>query len=87
MVGKLLQRAHDGPPGASTEKTPPRRKRRRSNALGRPAVLDTSGSRARPPDEPAFDEPETNQLEEDESLADVVPLGIFDARKEAERRW
>lgn len=75
VVGKLLQRAHDGPPGASTERTPPRRKRRRPNALGRPAVLDTSASRARPPDEPAFEEPETDQPDEDDSLADVVPLG------------
>ncbi|MFB7274681.1 hypothetical protein [Streptomyces sp. NPDC056244] len=48
VVGKLLRRAHDGPPGASTEKTPPRRRQRRPNALGRPVVLDTSASRARP---------------------------------------
>lgn len=53
VVGKLLRRAHDGPPGASTEKTPPRRKQRRPNALGRPVVLDTSASGARPPDEVA----------------------------------
>ncbi|MEW2172369.1 Mu transposase C-terminal domain-containing protein [Streptomyces sp. NPDC007027] len=87
VVGKLLQRAHDGPPGASAEKTPPRRKRRRPNALGRPAVLDKSASHSRLPEEPAFDERETDQPYEDDFLADVVPLGIFDARKEAERRW
>jgi hypothetical protein len=87
VVADLIQRAHDGPPGASAEKAPPRRKRRRPNPLGRPANLDTSASPAQPPAEPAASEPEADQLDEDSPLADVVPLGIFDARKEAERRW
>ncbi|WP_405671635.1 Mu transposase C-terminal domain-containing protein [Streptomyces sp. NBC_01530] len=82
----LLDRAADGPADKPAE---PSRSSRRSGrdrkvAARTRATAEPSWPR---PNEPA-DEPAGEPVETDEGeLADVIPLEIFDARKEAERWW
>ncbi|WP_078942740.1 Mu transposase C-terminal domain-containing protein [Streptomyces viridochromogenes] len=82
----LLDRAADGPedkpqkpPGTSR-----RSRRDRKVAARTRATAEPSWPR---PDEPA-EEPAAEPVESDEDeLADVIPLEIFDARKEAQKWW
>lgn len=92
-AAELLDRATDGPDDrpARRQKGKKRADERRDHkaaartratsaaAWPRPAPSDP----AEPPDETAHD---SEEVEETEELAKVVPLGIFDAREEA-KRW
>lgn len=82
----LLDRAADGPQAAPD--TPARRRRKNRKVAARTRSTSTSSwPRPNPvPVEPV--ETSSPDVEENEgALADVVPLGIFDARKEAETWW
>ncbi|WP_344019270.1 integrase [Streptomyces luteireticuli] len=93
-VSHLLQRAHQGPSNTAPEMKPRQRKRRRPAVFGRSEAPKTparatrsESSTASTGNEHSTKQPTADQRAEDESLAKVVPLGIFDARKEAERWW
>ncbi|MEW2275707.1 transposase [Streptomyces griseofuscus] len=82
----LLDRAADGPEDKPVKPSRASRRDRRDRkvAARTQATAEPSWPRPEvPADEPAAEPVET---EEDE-LADVIPLEIFDARKEAERWW
>ncbi|MYY03293.1 MULTISPECIES: Mu transposase C-terminal domain-containing protein [unclassified Streptomyces] len=79
----LLDRAADGPEEKPAKASRASRRGRKVAARTR-ATAEPSWPR---PDEPA-EEPAAEPVETDEDeLADVIPLEIFDARKEAERWW
>lgn len=86
---ELLDRAADGP-----QDPPARARRGKGGAAERrdrkvAARTRATGTAAWPRPEPRpqpAPEPAEND-ETDEKLAEVVPLGIFDAREEAKRRW
>ncbi|MFJ9154680.1 Mu transposase C-terminal domain-containing protein [Streptomyces sp. NPDC102270] len=82
----LLDRAADGPedkPQKPSGASRPSRRDRKVAARTR-ATAEPSWPR---PDEPA-EGPAAEQVESDEDeLADVIPLEIFDARKEAQKWW
>ncbi|MFF4410050.1 Mu transposase C-terminal domain-containing protein [Streptomyces sp. NPDC001667] len=79
----LLDRAADGPEDKPAKPSRASRRDRKVAARSR-ATAEPSWPR---PDEPA-EEPAAEPVETDEDeLADVIPLEIFDARKEAERWW
>ncbi|WP_199800685.1 hypothetical protein [Streptomyces marianii] len=79
----LLDRAADGPEDKPANPSRTSRRDRKVAARSR-ATAEPSWPR---PDEPA-EEPAAEPVETDEDeLADVIPLEIFDARKEAERWW
>ncbi|WP_318213402.1 hypothetical protein [Streptomyces sp. SCL15-6] len=82
----LLDRAADGPADkpAKPSRTSRRGGRDRKVAARTRATAEPSWPR---PDE-STDQPAAEPVETDEDeLADVIPLEIFDARKEAERWW
>ena len=100
-AAELLTRAENGPdstpadqgqeppapiPGSKKQSARARRVRGRSAATATPSwprpVTD-------PPDDPApsNDEPDTDTPADEEPRAPVVPLPLFDARKEAEKWW
>jgi len=88
----LLDRAGDGPDLGSGRrpagKSRPARRRDRKVAARTRATSEPAWPRPAP--EPQQDpEPETVSMDEEDGgeLADVVPLEIFDARKEAEKWW
>ncbi|MCZ7459477.1 Mu transposase C-terminal domain-containing protein [Streptomyces sp. WMMC940] len=89
VAAELLDRAADGPdhePGRRAE-TPGRSARRRNRkvAARTRATSEPAWPRPAPASEP---EPQAEPAHEDVGeLADVVPLEIFDARKEAEKWW
>jgi hypothetical protein len=79
----LLDRAADGPEDKPAKPSRASRRDRKVAARTR-TTAEPSWPR---PDEPA-EEPAAELVETDEDeLADVIPLEIFDARKEAERWW
>ncbi|MEU1600229.1 transposase [Streptomyces sp. NPDC005708] len=82
----LLDRAADGPEDKPAKPSRPSRRDRRDRKVA--ARTRTTAELSWPrPDEPA-EEPAAEPAETDEDeLADVIPLEIFDARKEAERWW
>lgn len=85
-VTALLHRAHDGP--ADDGRRAPSKRERRVAATTRATSTPTPAAAASP--EPATtpviadSEPDTT---EDEPLARVIPLGIFDPFTEAQKRW
>ncbi|QFQ98382.1 transposase [Streptomyces phaeolivaceus] len=87
-AAELLDRASDGPgdePGRRTEgRDRPARRRDRKVAARTRATSEPAWPRPAPAPEP---EPAEDEDEEAGELADVVPLEIFDARKEAEKWW
>ncbi|MET7781469.1 Mu transposase C-terminal domain-containing protein [Streptomyces mirabilis] len=82
----LLDRAADGPEGKPAKPSGATRPSRRDRKVAARTQATAKPSWPRP-DEPA-EEPvaETAESDEDE-LADVIPLEIFDARKEAQKWW
>jgi hypothetical protein len=88
-VDELLDRVGAGP--APEEATPPARGRSRNRRASRAAA------RTRAAAEPAWPRPDTpsplrttaaeTAVDDDETVADVVPLRVFDARKEAKKWW
>jgi putative transposase len=80
-VNSMLRRADQGPP--RTGKAAPRR----SAKDRRVAARTKATAPATWPEPSTGDEPRSSQPEPGQPLADVVPLGVFDARKEARRRW
>jgi hypothetical protein len=80
----LLDRAADGPQDTAGKPSGRRRKDRKVAARNR-STSAPSWPRPAPADPAEEPPPETEESEE--GLADVVPLGIFDARKEAETWW
>jgi hypothetical protein len=91
----LLDRAADGPQDTAGKPSGRRRKDRKVAARTR-STSAPSWPRPAPADPVEESSPETKETEEaetependsQETLADVVPLGIFDARKEAETWW
>ncbi|MEV5880011.1 integrase [Streptomyces sp. NPDC052101] len=88
-VGDLLERAGAGP--VEAEEAPPVRKKPRNRRSDRAAArtraaADPSWPRPAPPPAPAPDE-EPDEGADDQEVADVVPLRVFDARKEANKWW
>ncbi|MEV0281588.1 Mu transposase C-terminal domain-containing protein [Streptomyces sp. NPDC050610] len=80
----LLDRAADGP--QATPDKPARRSRKERKVAVRTRSTSTPSWPRPAPAEPV--EMSSRDAEEGEdALADVVPLGIFDARKEAEKWW
>ncbi|MEV0538093.1 Mu transposase C-terminal domain-containing protein [Kitasatospora sp. NPDC050463] len=86
---ELLDRAADGP------QNPPARARRGKGGIAERRDRKVA-ARTRATSTPAWPRPEPGPQpapnpaengETDEKLAEVVPLGIFDAREEAKRRW
>ncbi|MFJ7280837.1 Mu transposase C-terminal domain-containing protein [Kitasatospora sp. NPDC098663] len=85
----LLERASQGPP----ESPSPRRPRRRDRSAKVAARTEATGEPAwprpappAPPDPP--DRPAAAPLDGgEEMLADIVPLKVFDARREAKKWW
>ena len=80
LLDELLTRAGDGPP-----REEPARRTRRAIARGKAAPPEP-----RPPaltlvDNSAPTEVAEDEIETDEELAEVIPFGIFDAHKEAEK--
>jgi hypothetical protein len=94
----LLDRAADGPQDTAGKPSGRRRKDRKVAARTR-STSAPSWPRPAPADPVEESSPETKETKEteeaetependsQETLADVVPLGIFDARKEAETWW
>ncbi|MGO4457292.1 integrase [Streptomyces sp. M-16] len=93
-VGDLMERVVAGP---ETALAPPQPARGRNNrrdrkvaartqATGRPAWPRPEHPPA-PPPEPAAPVRDDEEAETDEPLADIVPLKVFDARKEAKKWW
>jgi putative transposase len=87
----LLDTASRGPAPAGAEPQKSRRKSRRAAARAG-AGGQPSGPRPGPATPPAEhggtgQDPGEDAADGDEDLADVVPLGIFDAREEARRWW
>jgi hypothetical protein len=80
----LLDRAADGPQDTAGKPSGRRRKDRKVAARTR-STSAPSWPRPAPADPVEESSPETKESED--ALADVVPLGIFDARKEAETWW
>ncbi|MCS0600529.1 Mu transposase C-terminal domain-containing protein [Streptomyces sp. LP11] len=94
-AAELLDRATDGPgdrPARRQKRKNRADERRDRKAVARTRATSTAarprpeppGDGGPPPDETAHDSEEAEKTEE---LAKVVPLGIFDARKEAKRWW
>ncbi|MFF3518523.1 Mu transposase C-terminal domain-containing protein [Streptomyces sp. NPDC002573] len=82
----LLDRAADGPEVKPAKPSHASRRDRRDRKVAARTRATAEPSWPRP-DEPA-EEPAAEPVESDEDeLADVIPLEIFDARKEAERWW
>ena len=98
-VDDLLRRAYHGPPDAGEEPQPPApagKSRRRGSARDRRVAARTrAGTAARAgttaPGEPvpavAGDDPEPEKQADNEPLAKVIPLGIFDPFEEAKKPW
>ena len=96
-VEDLLRRAYHGPPDnpgtqdAGTVRRPRRTARdRRVAARTRAAAASSSKASAEPEDAPPGqpgDEPGPPQPDSGESVAKVIPLGIFNAHEEAKKRW
>jgi putative transposase len=85
-VNQLLTRADQGPAPPDTAKD--RKVRSRTRATSTPSWPrpDPPAVQLAAPPAPALAE-EDPADEEDESLAKVIPLGVFDAREEAKRWW
>ncbi|MYV95942.1 Mu transposase C-terminal domain-containing protein [Streptomyces sp. SID1034] len=88
-VGELLERAGTGP--IEENQAPPVRKRARGRRAERAAARtratsDASWPRPAPPSASA-QTGEPTDAADDEAVADVVPLRVFDARKEAKKWW
>ncbi|MGO4649700.1 Mu transposase C-terminal domain-containing protein [Nocardia sp. 2YAB30] len=88
-VQELLSRADAGPQDAGTRRTTPRDARvvGRTLAVGPslpPEPVPTLSPQQTEADE-TFDDTSDENL--DDVLAEVIPLGVFDARKEARKLW
>jgi putative transposase len=81
-VSALLERAGRGPPTEQTTASDDR-VAARTRATARAARPTVAVPASPPPDSPSCDQPAA----EDTDLAEVIPLGVFDARKEAEQWW
>ena len=85
-VAALLRRAHQGPEKQEKPKMSKRDRRVAARTAATTPAAAPAGERAHDtaPAEPA---PEPEPVGEDTSLAQVIPLGIFDPFAEADRRW
>jgi transposase InsO family protein len=81
-VSALLDRAGHGPPAEQTAASDDR-VAARARATARAAQPAVAVPASPLPDSPSCDQPAA----EDADLAEVIPLGVFDARKEAEQWW
>ncbi|WP_331719943.1 Mu transposase C-terminal domain-containing protein [Streptomyces sp. NBC_00147] len=82
---ELLDRAATGPPGQAQAPGRKTRKDRKKAARARAPIAPTG---PRPDTAPAPPQPDQDPREQDDTgLAEVIPLDIFDARKEAETWW
>ena len=95
-VAALLRRANAGPPdqGKPGLSRRDRRVAARTKAAappgetGRPPPGGTAGpDRAGPADAAPAPEPAAEQAQDDAPLAKVIPMGIFDPFREADKRW
>ncbi|MEU6228741.1 transposase [Streptomyces sp. NPDC047042] len=83
----LLDRASDGPQESAAMPAEPKRGSRRDRKVAARTRTTSAPDRPwTPPDPPESGKDDTGEGADDE-LADVIPLEIFDARKEAERWW
>ncbi|MEV7868873.1 transposase [Streptomyces sp. NPDC088124] len=83
----LLDRASDGPQESAAMPAEPKRGSRRDRKVAARTRTTSAPNRPwTPPDPPESGKDDTGEGADDE-LADVIPLEIFDARKEAERWW
>ncbi|WP_443048412.1 integrase [Streptomyces sp. NBC_00053] len=93
-VADLLARASQGPDGESSDRaTRPSRRERRVAARTR-AAAESPGQRPPTPeatpvssDDPPAHDAEEEDDQQDEEIAKVIPLGVFDPFKEADKRW
>ncbi|MDW6064599.1 Mu transposase C-terminal domain-containing protein [Streptomyces sp. FXJ1.4098] len=93
-VADLLTRASQGPDGEDTDRAArPSRRERRIAARTR-AAAESSGPRPPTPktapadtDGPPPHDPEEGDGPQDEPIAKIIPLGVFDPFKEADKRW
>lgn len=83
----LLDRASNGPQESAAMPAEPKRGSRRDHKVAARTRTTSAPDRPwRPPEPPESAKDDTDEGADDE-LADVIPLEIFDARKEAERWW
>ncbi|MFD5403774.1 Mu transposase C-terminal domain-containing protein [Streptomyces griseorubiginosus] len=83
----LLDRANDGPQESAAMPAKPKRGSRRDRKVAaRTRTTNATDRPWTPPDVPESGNDDTGEGADNE-LADVIPLEIFDARKEAERWW
>ncbi|MFJ8598610.1 Mu transposase C-terminal domain-containing protein [Streptomyces shenzhenensis] len=84
----LLDRAADGPESQPVKSSRPSRRSRRDRKVAARTRATSEPAWPRPAPEPLpASQPVLADDEDDGELADVVPLEIFDARKEAEKWW
>ncbi len=80
-VAALLRRANAGPGEQEKPKTSKRDRRVAARTKAAPPHGQPGQAAVSPPPEPP------GQEEEDAPLADVIPMGIFDPFREADKRW
>ncbi|MGK3944427.1 transposase [Streptomyces caeruleatus] len=83
----LLDRAADGPGEAPTAPLHASRRDRRDRKVAARTRATSAPAWPRPAPEHAPEPPAAVSADEEDELAEVVPLEIFDARKEAEKWW
>ncbi len=81
-AAKLLDRAERGPAGGDRQSIKDRKVAGRTRATAGPA-----GPRPAPPPSEPGDEPDYDGDGGEQQLAEVIPLGVFDAREEARTWW
>jgi len=79
----LIDRAEQGPDPGKRDL----RVAARTRAAGSPADVTAAALPRTPPPAPSPTADDLDDLEEDEDLAKVIPLGVFDAAEEAKKRW
>ncbi|WP_153032615.1 hypothetical protein [Amycolatopsis sp. YIM 10] len=85
-VTELLDRAEQGPTNQPKSKKDHRVAARTRSVPAASSWLP-EGAPPQPQEPPQPAAAGSDITEEDEELADVIPLGVFDAREEAKKRW
>jgi putative transposase len=83
-VRDLLDRASKGP---SDSQEPARKNSKQSKRAAAATKATAAPAWPRPAEPPTAVDESPDDVEDEEEIADVVPLPIFDARKEAEKWW
>jgi hypothetical protein len=83
----LLDRAADGPSETAPKPAKSNRRDRRDRKVAARTRATAGPAWPRPEPDPGPEPPAADRPEGDDELADVIPLEIFNARKEAERWW